>query len=146
MNTPTTTLQARLRKLRGAMTRHEFAALIGASVSSIVKYEKGERLPHSEILSNIALSCGVSGEWLLFGGARPQFASATSADISTPRCIFCGNDEETLRQRGHLLLRYAVCVVGGGIDPHTPAPHTCGRCLDECQRAMEPYRNRAREI
>jgi len=65
----------RLKALRGAQSKSEFARLIGVSPPVYQRYEEG-RVPRANILSVIAERCGVSIEYLL--GDSPALAAPAS--------------------------------------------------------------------
>jgi transcriptional regulator with XRE-family HTH domain len=65
----------RLKALRGAQSKSEFARIIGVSPPVYQRYEEG-RVPRANILSVIAERCGVSIEYLL--GDNPGLAEHAS--------------------------------------------------------------------
>lgn len=62
---------ARLRRLRGARTKAEFADFLGLKPPTYFRYEEG-RIPKSEILERIARKCDVSVVWLLGQENTPE--------------------------------------------------------------------------
>ena len=61
------TLADRLRKLRGAMSRKAFALKYGIHEQSLIRYEKGVRIPDNNIIRRIAEGEEVSFDWLRSG-------------------------------------------------------------------------------
>nr|DAM32074.1 MAG TPA: helix-turn-helix domain protein [Caudoviricetes sp.] len=61
------TLADRLRKLRGAMSRKAFALKYGIHEQSLIRYEKGVRIPDNDIIRRIAEGEEVSFDWLRSG-------------------------------------------------------------------------------
>ena len=57
----------RLRKIRGAMTQVEFAAMLGIGRTTLLRYESGERQPDVELLLKLNLLFGVQPLWFLTG-------------------------------------------------------------------------------
>ena len=55
-----------LRSLRGSLTVQEMADILHITKSSLVKYERGERVPRDEVKIRIAQYFGVSLESLFF--------------------------------------------------------------------------------
>ena len=53
--------------LRGKRSREEIAALAGVSVSSLVKYERNERVPRDEVKIKLANILGKSVSYIFFG-------------------------------------------------------------------------------
>lgn len=67
-------LGERLQSLRGRTSRLDFARHFGISVSSLTRWEKGERQPDLDFLYNVAISYEISSDWLLLGvGAVPEY-------------------------------------------------------------------------
>lgn len=66
----------KLRELRGNLTAAEVAELVGSSVSAILMYENGERVPRDNIKVRLADLYGVSVGSLFFGekGSKNRFA------------------------------------------------------------------------
>ena len=58
---------SKLRELRGDLTAAEVAELVGTSVSAILMYEQGERVPRDIIKVRLADLYGVSVGSLFFG-------------------------------------------------------------------------------
>jgi len=60
-------LAARIRQRREAlkMTQSELADLIDKDYKSISRYEIGERVPSAVVLGELALTLGVTSDWLL---------------------------------------------------------------------------------
>jgi len=57
----------RVRGVRGSRSQQEFADHLGVSVSSVRRYESGERLPDAEFFLAVLLREGVGADWLLTG-------------------------------------------------------------------------------
>lgn len=66
---------ARLKTLRGDEQQGVFASKIGLNQGTYSRYETGDREPNLEILCQIAMSCGVTSDWLL--GLSESRSSAT---------------------------------------------------------------------
>lgn len=52
-------------RIRLGLTQDELAKRAGTTIVSISCYERGTRLPTSDILAGIALALNVSSDWLL---------------------------------------------------------------------------------
>lgn len=61
------TLADRLRKLRGNTPRKAFSLKYGIHEQSLIRYEKGMRIPDNDIIRRIAKGENVSFDWLLSG-------------------------------------------------------------------------------
>lgn len=55
----------RFAQLRGDRTQGEFASILGLSRPTVGFYENGNRLPDAYMLRHIAVTCGVSADWLI---------------------------------------------------------------------------------
>lgn len=60
----------RLAKLRGELSREEFAVILGISFASIGNYERGNRKLDAELLELIAEKTGADLNWLITGSTR----------------------------------------------------------------------------
>lgn len=56
----------RIRELRGKRTKREVANALGVSVSSYVKYERGERTPRDAVKRRMAEYFGVTVSSIFF--------------------------------------------------------------------------------
>lgn len=71
-------LGARLKVLRGARSQQEFADYAGVNINTWRGYEKGNRTPGADTISNLCQATGASTPWLLwgegemFGQAQPK--------------------------------------------------------------------------
>ena len=65
-------LAERIKRLRGKQSRREFAALVGISEGSLVKYENGERVPNADTIGEFSIRLDVTADWLIFGTEPPQ--------------------------------------------------------------------------
>lgn len=109
----------RIEAIRGKASREIFAAELGVHPQTLARYEKGERLPDSAFLENVAKRSGVSAGWLLTGEGA-MFDNARIA--STPEPAVLGDRRE---QAAATLLR-----------PVAPASNVI-ECAD-CQIIMVP--------
>lgn len=57
----------RIRKVRGSLSRDEFAKRLDSHRNTIMRYEKGEREPDAIFLLRICTEFNINPEWLLFG-------------------------------------------------------------------------------
>ncbi len=55
----------RLKTLRGQRTKSAFARFLGIQSPSTYHYYENGRVPHSQLVKNIADKCGVTVDWLL---------------------------------------------------------------------------------
>jgi len=56
---------SRIKQLRGDLTLQAFANKIGINLKTYQHYEAGKRKPNVSAILQIAVSCGVSSDWLL---------------------------------------------------------------------------------
>ncbi len=62
----------RIRKVRGATTQKTFAAILGISVNTLGRYERGETEQSAAVLARLVERCGVDGTWLLLGDGETE--------------------------------------------------------------------------
>ncbi len=60
-------LAERIKKVRGEISREEFAQLIGVHVNTVGRYERGESEPDISIASKICREFDVNPHWLMLG-------------------------------------------------------------------------------
>lgn len=70
----------RIQHVRGEMSQTAFAELLGISRSSLLRYEKDERLPDADFLALLCERLGADGHWLLTGKAL-----VSPPDLGDPR-------------------------------------------------------------
>jgi phage repressor protein C with HTH and peptisase S24 domain len=61
------TIGKRIKDLRGKVARHDFAALLGVSRSTVQRYEIDEDVPDTAFVKAICERYKVSADWLIFG-------------------------------------------------------------------------------
>jgi transcriptional regulator with XRE-family HTH domain len=66
---------ARITQIRSRMTQGKFADSLGIHKNTLIRYEKEERLPDSELLTRIYEVYGVDPTWLLTGESRSPAAT-----------------------------------------------------------------------
>lgn len=73
---------ARLMAIRGALSQTEFGKKVGMQQNSLSRYERGERIPDAEVVSQVCRACGVSPTWLISGEGpmRPDSATTSQGD------------------------------------------------------------------
>ncbi len=71
---------ARITQVRSRVTQGKFADSLGIHKNTLIRYEKEERLPDSELLTRIYEVYGVDPTWLLTGESRSP--AATEPPIS----------------------------------------------------------------
>ena len=57
----------RLKQIRGSLSQERFAKSLGIHKNTLVRYEKGERLPDSRFLARVCKTYRVNPAWLLTG-------------------------------------------------------------------------------
>ena len=92
------TLADRLRKLRGTTSRKAFSLKYGIHEQSLIRYEKGTRIPDNNIIRRIAMGENVSFDWLRLG-----IGSEKNASLQNDRRV--GRFEETLDKQPTEILR-----------------------------------------
>jgi len=65
------TIGNRIKKVRGGLSREEFALKIGADKSTIQRYEQYNNIPKGDILQRIYEQFNVNIHWLLTGEGEP---------------------------------------------------------------------------
>ena len=70
----------RIRLVRGARSRDEFAAAVGVSRNTLMRYEQGQRRPDSEFLYRVCMGYRVEPAWLLLGEAEFSGPSQAATD------------------------------------------------------------------
>jgi transcriptional regulator with XRE-family HTH domain len=66
---------ARITQVRSRVTQGKFADSLGIHKNTLIRYEKEERLPDSELLTRIYEVYGVDPTWLLTGESRSTAAT-----------------------------------------------------------------------
>lgn len=75
------TLAGRLRELRGNESRKAFSLKYGIHEQSLIRYEKGTRIPDNDIIQRIAKGEKVSFDWL-YSGEGPMYAKDSTLKFS----------------------------------------------------------------
>ncbi len=101
-----------MRRAFGDKDREEFAAALVISANSVARYERGDRVPDSDVLTAYKKKFGISIDWLLTGDGE-MFAEPAKAPVPrravNPRLM-------------HKLARLAREVrkeIGGGVHGET---------------------------
>lgn len=76
------TLPQRLRELRGHESQASFARKCGITQQNWNRYESGQVEPKASVVRRIALSCGVSTDWVL-GEAESQVPPRKIGSVTT---------------------------------------------------------------
>ena len=63
----------RLAEVRGGRSQRQFAMDLGVFQQNINRYERGST-PHPDFLITLALSEGISVDWLLFGKGKKKMS------------------------------------------------------------------------
>ena len=75
------TIGSRIAQVRASLTQGKFADSLGIHKNTLIRYEKGERLPDSSLLLRICERYNVDPGWLLTGNLRNLFAGENVANI-----------------------------------------------------------------
>jgi DNA-binding transcriptional regulator YiaG len=67
VSSPLQAIGERLREVRGAKTKAEFAAALGLHVNSLSNYEKGERAIDATVILSLVEVYNVNPSWLITG-------------------------------------------------------------------------------
>jgi phage repressor protein C with HTH and peptisase S24 domain len=88
----------RLAMVRGRMGREEFARLVGVSVSTLARYERGVRSPDADFVALLRERFGVDPGWFITGqGERPQIPGPR--DVHGVAAALWGTAETHFAQR-----------------------------------------------
>ena len=66
---------ARIRAVRGKMSREDFSETIGVHVNTIGRYERGENEPDISIAAKICRKFNVNPSWLILGEGSIQYTA-----------------------------------------------------------------------
>ncbi len=105
----------RLKEARKAsgMSQVELAPLIGLAKDSVSRYERGEVSPNAELVMLLAVSLGVSADWLLTGeGEMRRTRQGVMPNLDeSERCWLGWLRDLDDEQRSHLakLIEHLVC-------------------------------------
>jgi phage repressor protein C with HTH and peptisase S24 domain len=61
----------RIEQVRGRLTQHAFAKSIGISKSTLIRYEREDRLPDAETIARVCETYKVDFTWLITGKGEP---------------------------------------------------------------------------
>lgn len=85
-------LQERLKLVRGTLTQAEFAAQMGVPTNTIGRYERGEFKPDSSFLQKLGSKFGVSLDWLVFGLGEKSLSDKNEHNTA----VLCSNCSELI--------------------------------------------------
>lgn len=74
------TLRERLKSLRGSVSQADFARKIGATQSSLGRYERGESIPDAEFIQALYTTLGVEPRWFVSGEGPTYDPSRTKVE------------------------------------------------------------------
>jgi transcriptional regulator with XRE-family HTH domain len=66
---------ARIKQIRGKVSREEFSKRIGVHAQSLYRYETGNRAIDSNVIASVCKEFGISSEWLIFGEGSMRLGS-----------------------------------------------------------------------
>jgi SOS-response transcriptional repressor LexA len=61
----------RIEQVRGRLTQHAFAKSVGISKSTLIRYEREDRLPDAETIARVCETYKVDFTWLITGKGEP---------------------------------------------------------------------------
>jgi transcriptional regulator with XRE-family HTH domain len=74
------TIGARIKQVRGKMTQKEFADLLGIGRTTLINYEKDERMPDADFFIRMHTILHVESSWLLIGEGKKDTGEQMTAD------------------------------------------------------------------
>lgn len=95
---------ARLKELRGRIKQDAFADMLGISLSTWARYERGERLPDGNLLLRFQ-DDGISLDWLIKGVGQKRWRGLTEADaeaLASPMVMIPLYNVKLSGGRGHI--------------------------------------------
>lgn len=72
---------SRIQRIRGKMSRAEFAEQLGIHPQTLYMYEKGKRVMDVDLLQALCAKFHVSVEWLIFGGKESAAEGEEDASL-----------------------------------------------------------------
>ncbi len=64
------------------MTQQQFAQRLGVSRNTLVRYEKGDRIPDATFLAQVISEFGIDANWLLLGVGEPPAPKLTPREAA----------------------------------------------------------------
>lgn len=107
----TETVGERIRACRSDLSQSDFASRLGVHVNTLGKYERDQRLPDAEFLTNLTLTFGIDTTWLLTGQGSMRVGTSGAGHEAGP-AVF--RTAEELGDGFVLLPRYEVRAAAGG--------------------------------
>jgi len=74
----------RITQIRGKTTLPDFAASLGIARSSLIRYEKGDRLPDAEFINLICQKYKIDANWLIAGIGTSPFTEVDTDPVAIP--------------------------------------------------------------
>ena len=79
-----TSIQERLRILRGGLSQQAFAGSLGMAQTTLGRYERGESQPDLSFIQAVCLKLHINAGWLVLG-EEPMYRNARSGGVNMER-------------------------------------------------------------
>jgi transcriptional regulator with XRE-family HTH domain len=70
----------RIEQVRGRLTQHAFAKSVGISKSTLIRYEREDRLPDAETIARVCETYKADFTWLITGKGKPFVSEPAGED------------------------------------------------------------------